>query len=134
MYPTLPNNPHRGLILRHYRLGRGVQVGDVIIYNSPINPYISAGKRVIGMPGDYVCADGKYSTGVGQEGTMVRVPEGHVWTVGDNLPWSRDSRLYGPVPMGLIKGKFVASAEGLAWTRVKGGKVALRRVEEGETP
>lgn len=40
----------------------------------------------------------------------MKVPDGHVWLVGDNLPWSRDSREYGPVPMGLIVGKVLAKA------------------------
>ena len=33
----------------------------------------------------------------------VRVPPGHVWLQGDNVTASRDSRLYGPVPLGLVK-------------------------------
>ncbi len=36
------------------------------------------------------------------------MPEGHVYVGGDNLPWSRDSRNYGPLPMGLINGKVIA--------------------------
>lgn len=39
---------------------------------------------------------------------FVQIPEGHVFLAGDNLPWSRDSRNYGPVPMGLINGKIIA--------------------------
>lgn len=31
-----------------------------------------------------------------------------MFLVGDNLPWSRDSRNYGPIPLGLINGKVVA--------------------------
>ena len=33
----------------------------------------------------------------------VRVPPGHVWLQGDNVTASRDSRLYGPVPLGLVR-------------------------------
>ena len=36
------------------------------------------------------------------------MPEGHCWLAGDNVPWSRDSRDYGPLPLALIKGKVVA--------------------------
>lgn len=39
---------------------------------------------------------------------MIRVPEGHCWVAGDNLDWSRDSRVFGPVPLALVKGKVVA--------------------------
>ena len=37
-----------------------------------------------------------------------KIPEGHCWLAGDNLPDSRDSRDYGPLPMALIKGKVIA--------------------------
>ena len=37
-----------------------------------------------------------------------QVPQGHCWLVGDNLPASRDSRDFGPVPLGLIRGKAIA--------------------------
>lgn len=49
-----------------------------------------------------------------------QVPEGHVWVAGDNLPWSRDSRMYGPVPLGLVKGKLIAKGNSpFSWTRVR---------------
>jgi len=45
---------------------------------------------------------------------MIQVPQGHCWVVGDNLPWSRDSRHFGPLPVALIKGKVIAKA--LPWS------------------
>ena len=39
--------------------------------------------------------------------TDVQVPPGHCWIVGDNLPQSRDSRMFGPLPMALIQGKAI---------------------------
>jgi inner membrane protease subunit 1 len=41
------------------------------------------------------------------------VPEGHCWLIGDNLPESRDSRTFGPLPLALIKGKIVAKLGGV---------------------
>lgn len=39
---------------------------------------------------------------------FIQVPEGHCWIVGDNLPASRDSRQFGPLPLALVQGKVVA--------------------------
>ena len=35
----------------------------------------------------------------------MQVPEGHCWVLGDNLTESRDSRVYGPIPLALVRGK-----------------------------
>lgn len=37
-----------------------------------------------------------------------QVPEGHCWMGGDNIPESIDSKVYGPVPLALIRGKILA--------------------------
>jgi len=34
-----------------------------------------------------------------------QVPRGHVWLEGDNRNNSADSRTYGPVPQGLVRGR-----------------------------
>jgi hypothetical protein len=34
-----------------------------------------------------------------------QVPPGHIWVEGDNLIVSRDSREYGPIPLGLLRGR-----------------------------
>lgn len=39
--------------------------------------------------------------------SRMQVPPGHMWLQGDNLNVSRDSRDYGPVPLGLVKGRAV---------------------------
>lgn len=82
-----------------------LQRGDLVTFLSPLDPSRPVCKRLIGLPGDIVCVDptGKYAPST----EHVVVPKGHIWVSGDNMDWSRDSRSYGPVPFGLIKGKFV---------------------------
>lgn len=80
--------------------------GDLITFNSPLDPSRVACKRIIGLPGDIICVD---PTGTEAPSTEhVIVPTGHVWISGDNAAYSRDSRLYGPLPMSLIRSKLVA--------------------------
>ena len=52
---------------------------------------------------------------------MVQVPQGHMWVMGDNLGWSRDSRTYGSIPVGLVIGRVVARKEGWVWRWVGNG-------------
>jgi mitochondrial inner membrane protease subunit 1 len=83
-----------------------------------MNPDTRGCKRIVGMPGDYVCvvSPAKEAKDVLREDMevlsfkedMFRVPEGHCWVAGDNLDWSRDSRMFGPLPLNLITGKAVA--------------------------
>ncbi|KAH9486749.1 Mitochondrial inner membrane protease subunit 1 [Psilocybe cubensis] len=80
--------------------------GDLLIVRSPIEPTKVICKRLIGLPGDIVCVD---PSGVVYPSTEhVVVPKGHVWISGDNALASRDSRMYGPVPIGLVKGRVFA--------------------------
>lgn len=87
------------------RRGRGVTVGDVISYKIPFDPSSLGIKRVIGMPGDYVSIS---SPGELDEDHVMQVPEGHCWIAGDNLTVSRDSRLFGPLPLALVEAKAIA--------------------------
>ena len=42
-----------------------------------------------------------------QQPKTITVPTGHVWLSGDNLANSTDSRNYGPVPLGCLRGKIL---------------------------
>ncbi|PWN54100.1 LexA/Signal peptidase [Violaceomyces palustris] len=52
----------------------------------------------------------KAKTSASRKGQVeyVTIPPGHVWLTGDNLSNSTDSRHYGPVPMGMVRGKVIA--------------------------
>jgi signal peptidase I len=98
--------------------------GDVVIFKySDTQDFI---KRVIGMPGDTISLkDGKmyvngqqlneteylsdivYTSGGDylREGETIEVAEGMYFVSGDNRPHSSDSREFGPVDAGTIKGK-----------------------------
>ncbi|KAF7959622.1 hypothetical protein EAE96_001238 [Botrytis aclada] len=113
MLPTISVSNDWFLISRAYRRGRGVQVGDIVSFESVVEPGQKAFKRVLGLEGDCVMMG---TPGSG-ETQMIRIPEGHCWVVGDNLEWSRDSRMFGPIPMALIKGKIIARV--LPWSERK---------------
>ena len=128
MFPTLPDKDSICIYSRLHQHGRNVKVGDIVLAYSPYFLRQKIAKRVIGMPGDYVVRDPPLSPTVGgapipgkpgqdmtaprEEPMMVQVPEGHVWLAGDNLPYTRDSRTYGPLPMALITGKVIATTHG----------------------
>ncbi|KAJ7456707.1 LexA/Signal peptidase [Mycena latifolia] len=108
MLPTLANEGEIVVENRwSYRLNpNSLQRGDIITLYSPLDRRRIICKRVIGFPGDVICVD---PTGQFAPSTEhVVVPPGHIWIVGDNAGWSRDSRLYGPVSMGLIRGTLYA--------------------------
>lgn len=54
---------------RSHRRGRGVRVGDCVVYSIPVEPGEEGIKRVLGLPGDYVLLN---SPGVGAD-TMIQV-------------------------------------------------------------
>ena len=115
MIPTLSWDGVWVLISRFFhRRGRNIAVGDLISFENPIRPGYYSIKRVIGMPGDFVCRD---TPGKG-DGWLVQVPEGHCWVNGDNLAASRDSRHFGPLPLALVRGKVLATFTPFpAWVR-----------------
>lgn len=107
-------------------------------------PNESGCKRVIGMPGDFVSVmsqgrgegdveaidtEGKWASVKEQ---VIRVPEGHCWVAGDNLEWSRDSRLFGPLPLGLVKAKVLAVVLPLREAKWVGSEVDVVDPREGE--
>lgn len=104
MMPSLSASGEWVLLSKYYRRGRGVEVGDVVSFRHPLDVDMLALKRVIGLGGDFVVRDAPHRT---SGDVMVQIPEGHCYVVGDNLDHSRDSRVWGPLPMALIKGKAI---------------------------
>ncbi|KAF7310652.1 hypothetical protein HMN09_00608000 [Mycena chlorophos] len=109
MLPTLAVQGEIGLEIRWFvrrdPLGN-IKRGDIVTVRSPLDPKRLLCKRVLGLPGDIICVD---PTGLKAPSTEhVVIPQGHIWIVGDNTANSRDSRTFGPVPMGLVQTKLVA--------------------------
>lgn len=73
MYPTLNTRGDWLLISRRHANGKGIQVGDMVRYNHPNILGAHAAKRVLGMPGDFVCRDPPYSSKAGTQPDMIQV-------------------------------------------------------------
>ena len=73
MFPTLHFSGDAILVSKLYKYGKGIEVGDVVTIRHPVFLSYGAGKRVIGMPGDYVCKDEPLDTEVGRERSMIQV-------------------------------------------------------------
>ncbi|MBM3306772.1 MAG: signal peptidase I [Candidatus Eisenbacteria bacterium] len=107
---------------------RDPRYGDVVVFEYP-NPDARARKenyvkRVIGTPGDVVALrnNALFLNGERKEETFVKlkpptprwadfgpikVPEGSLFMMGDNRNWSADSRDWGFLDIGRVKGKAV---------------------------
>ncbi|KAK4718451.1 hypothetical protein R3W88_016789 [Solanum pinnatisectum] len=98
MFPTF--NPHddsdfvivEKLCLQKYNFSHS----DVVVFSSPTNHKEKNIKRITALPGD-VGSTSYYDA--------VVIPEGHCWVEGDNQAWSLDSRFFGPIPLGVVRGK-----------------------------
>ena len=121
MLPTLDIRGDWVFLSKLQVRGRGVKVGDIVSFAHPMFPDTSALKRVVGMPGDFVLRDSPGSDSntmlqvihlhaprlayMDRQLTLAQVPKGHCWVIGDDLGNSRDSRVFGPLPLALIKGR-----------------------------
>ena len=93
--------------------------GDIVIFERG-DGQINLVKRVIGLSGEtiesknghtYINGEPLIEPWVqyfgGHDLPPTRVPEGHVFIIGDNRPVSHDSRTIGPVPIEQIKGRVI---------------------------
>jgi inner membrane protease subunit 1 len=62
MLPTFEVIGDCALVSRSYRRGRGIKVGDVVSFDSVVEPGEVVIKRVLGLEGDYVLRDTPGST------------------------------------------------------------------------
>jgi len=113
--------PHRGP-WRHLLPYQTVADGDVVVFRSPEDPARDLVKRVVGLPAEAIRLSGRR---LARNGVLVDEPHavygsheetdrpfgpvvvapGTFLAFGDNRDDSRDSRVWGPVPEGHIKGR-----------------------------
>ncbi|HOG24130.1 MAG TPA: signal peptidase I [Candidatus Omnitrophota bacterium] len=101
--------------------------GDVIVFKYPLDRKKDFVKRLVGLPGEtieirdgVILVDGKPMTRppfsknhyynvedweYGASGRIIKVPDGHYFTLGDNSAHSADSRQWGFVPRKDVIGK-----------------------------
>ncbi|MCI4339838.1 MAG: signal peptidase I [Thermoplasmata archaeon] len=96
-----------------YRTGE-VARDDLVVVADPTEPDRWLLKRVVGIPGDFVrvtregihrvarAGEGPVSDGALEE---LEVPPGHVFVLSDRPQHARDSRQFGPVPVGALLGR-----------------------------
>ncbi|KAL1359856.1 hypothetical protein HN51_005207 [Arachis hypogaea] len=71
--------------------------GDVVVFSSPLNHKERHIKRIVALSGEWFGSRQNYD--------VLKVPEGHCWVEGDNAAFSMDSKSFGPIPLGLIRGR-----------------------------
>lgn len=102
MQPTLnPNHRKESDVVfldRWNASTENIQRGDIVALTSPTDHTISFIKRIIGLEGDFIRTP-RYKN------DYVYVPRGHCWVEGDNVCSSLDSNSFGPVSLGLVKGR-----------------------------
>ncbi|KAJ9478065.1 Mitochondrial inner membrane protease subunit 2 [Pseudozyma hubeiensis] len=121
-----------------------LKAGDIVTLISPLDPRLLLTKRIIALAGDTVRVYAPGMNGGAGKWTRIKIPPGHVWVEGDaavdivpgslertvngkSVPRvvrnkSRDSREFGPVPMGLITSRI----EAIVWPPERFGAPAAR--------
>jgi signal peptidase I len=97
---------------------QGIQRGDIVVLQYPLDPSIDYVKRVVGLPGDEIVIE-EGEVWVNGEllsepyvespdpfcSLRTRVKPAHYFVLGDNRRRSCDSREFGQVPQGYVRGK-----------------------------
>lgn len=114
MKPTLnPLGWSDYVLLWKYNIRGSLNVGDVVLIRSPLNPEKIVIKRILGVQGDKIITRSPYPR------PTCQIPTGHLWVEGDNIH-SVDSNTFGPVSEGLVIGK----ASKIVWPLSRFGEIS----------
>jgi signal peptidase I len=126
MFPTFKNREYILTNIITIKINSPLNHGDVIVFKAPTDPDKDFIKRVIGLAGDkvylkegfvyvndkkldehaYLAADVRtYGGSFLKEGEPVIVPDGEYLVMGDNRPYSSDSREWGLLKRQNVIGK-----------------------------
>lgn len=124
MYPNFFNDSYVLTSIISLRF-QNPKLGDVIVFKAPPNPEEAYIKRVIGVPGDTIKVEAgevflnnklldeslylkptvkTYGGAFLKDGFEIKIPENNYFVMGDNRPFSSDSREWGFVNKDLITG------------------------------
>lgn len=116
--------------------------GDVVVFRYPADPSMTFVKRIVAVPGDtvevvdgvllvngdkspYQGILGEAADAKGRNYQKTKIPEGHLFAMGDNRDFSTDSRFWGFVPEEDILGRpfliYWSSGQGMGvprWERI----------------
>jgi len=118
MEPTLREGERLLVLKKNYSSSHLPSRGEIIIFPDPQEGGIVV-KRVIALPGEHltmfgtqVFINGKllsepYARGRQPTYLMGTLPKGKMWVLGDNRDNSADSRVYGPIELGSVRGRAV---------------------------
>jgi len=119
MEPTIRAGAH--ILVMRWPAGRtNVRRGDIVVFRDPDEPESLYTKRAVAIAGETIeLREGKlfldgipfhepYVVKPAADGSEafgpVKVPEGHIFVMGDNRDSSRDSRSFGPLPLKSVVG------------------------------
>jgi len=124
MAPTLESGEFLWVSTLSYAL-RSPEAGDVVVYCPRVRPEVVFVGRVVATPGETLAiedgvltidglprhepylAPGVMARPASRSRSPERIPEGHVFILGDQRDRALDSRILGPVPLESIVGRVV---------------------------
>ncbi len=145
MAPTFKDGQYLIIDQLSYYL-REPRRGEVAIFRYPKDERLFYIKRIIGLPGETITINGTEVSVTTTGGTVLKLDEPYInpsslnslnlsrqlaqdeyFVMGDNRGQSSDSRIWGPVPLKLMKGRVIARLLPLAQAAILPGSVSLEK-------